>query len=64
MAPGFTIEKHWDGNDGLREARNGRTYVSTGRWVWLLLLAGTTVGVYATKREARAAALTFEEAVL
>ena len=36
----ITIEKTWDGNERVREGRNGRVYVSRGRWVWVVLVDG------------------------
>jgi len=48
----FVIEKHWDGNVCETEGRNGRTYVSNGRWQWVVIVDGETDSAYDTKREA------------
>lgn len=48
-----TIEKEWDGNEGVREGRNGRTYVSAGRWQWLVLVNGEPDSAHDRKREAK-----------
>jgi len=48
------IEKDWDGNERVHEGRNGRTYVSAGRWQWVVLVNGAVDQVFDTKRDARA----------
>ncbi len=47
------IEKDWDGNERVHESRNGRTYVSAGRWQWVVLVNGVVDQAFDTKREAR-----------
>ena len=46
------VERVWDGNETIREGRNGRTYVSRGRWQWLAIVDDQIVGAYDTKRDA------------
>lgn len=50
-APVVTIEKAWDGNDCETE-RNGRIYVSRGRWQWIVLVNGVADMAFDRKREA------------
>jgi len=54
--PVVTIEKAWDGNECETEGRNGRTYVSAGRWQWVVVVDGVAFNAYDTKREAKAVA--------
>jgi hypothetical protein len=48
----ITIEKVWDGNEGVTESRNGREYVSQGRWQWLVAGDGIESARFDLKREA------------
>jgi DNA-directed RNA polymerase subunit RPC12/RpoP len=47
-----TIEKHWDGNECETE-RNGRIYVSRGRWRWVVVVDGEAESAYDLKRQAK-----------
>lgn len=49
----LTIEKEWNGNESVREGRNGRTYVSLGRWEWLVVADGAVDSVHTRKRDAK-----------
>lgn len=46
------IVKEWDGNERVHEARNGRVYVSAGRWVWFVVVDGAIVSEHDRKRDA------------
>jgi hypothetical protein len=51
--PVVTIDKSWDGNERITEGRNGRTYVSAGRWQWIVLVDGAVESAHTTQREAK-----------
>lgn len=46
------IERVWDENERVREGRNGRTYVSSGRWQWLVVVDGVVKSQHDTRRDA------------
>ncbi len=46
------IEKHWDGNESVREASNGRIYVSQGRWQWLVIVGSEIESFHDLRRQA------------
>ena len=50
--PTITIERQYDNNERIREGRNGRTYVSRGRWIWFVLVDGSVESDHTTKRDA------------
>jgi hypothetical protein len=56
----FTVAKEWDGNEAVTE-RGNRTYVSAGRWRWVVLIDGVVDGDYDLKREAVARVRFLEE---
>ena len=48
-----TIEKTWDGNERIREGRNGRIYTSTrGRWEWVVWIDGEFDSSHVRRSEA------------
>ena len=48
-----TIVKEWDGNECETE-RNGRIYLSRGRYQWIVMVDGEVDRAYDLKREATA----------
>jgi molybdopterin-guanine dinucleotide biosynthesis protein len=63
--PHVTIAKAWDDNERIREAPNGRVYVSTaGRWQWIVSVDNVVDSSHDRRRDAvdRRIAITTREA--
>jgi len=47
------IGREWDANERVREGRNGRVYVSRGRWVWRVYLGAEVESEHERRIDAR-----------